>query len=183
MRPSLRIRRFNENRAGNFVRVESVINTHVKRRKGRAHEYVGRRDRRSLQERVEVVRDGSGRARRGRRIAPSIARAIVPTRARQLGNFRLNRNPAIARCVTAAIEYHGRIAFPRTKEVEPATSDVNGSPYFGVSVSVPAPAYLLVDRSGDHQGQNEACKDFRSRNQSLSHATPLARISIYQKPS
>jgi hypothetical protein len=72
--------------------------------------------------------------------------------------------------VTAAIKYYGRITFPGTKEIELTTSDVNGTPYFGVPLSVPAPAYLLVVHSDEHQHQNEACQDFLSRNQSLPHA-------------
>jgi hypothetical protein len=145
----------NENGAGDFARVKTVVDPDVKSRSRRTDQYVGRLNARRLEERVKIGGDGFEGARGGAWINPSIARAIIPAGAGLLCDLGLYGDPAITRVMTGTVEDDGRTTFPKTKEIEGATADVYGAADLRKAAAIAAAADLLVHDASDDKGEEQ----------------------------
>jgi hypothetical protein len=145
-----------EDKTGDFGRETAGVDSREITADGMADENVGAGDRSALKEFVEIAGDGGAGGRSGRRIAPTFAGAVVPAKASELGNLRLDFAPivtAITAETTASARHddHGGRTFPGAIDVESAAANIDGTADAKAMLSVTLASELLIDDSGEKE--------------------------------
>jgi hypothetical protein len=107
-------------------------------------------------------RRGRARGRERYRISPALDGPLIPARARELRDFRLNVRPYVSRAVVAGIENDRGTPLARAEDVEAASTDVDGAAYLWKESSIPTLSDLLVGRA-DNNGDEKCCKKILQR--------------------
>lgn len=149
------VRGVDEDDSSDFAPIEPVKRPSMKPAHRMAHQYVGRPDMGRVQQFMEIRCSGGTRLRARRAVAPANASAVVPTRTRNARNFRLNKDPAVARQAAAGNQYDRGPPFARTVNVEGPPPDVDGTANLWETLSIVPRFYLLI--KGTRKREDQQC--------------------------
>lgn len=112
-------------------------------------------------------------SRRGWRIAPTYARAVVPAGAGGLRDLGLEQQLLITRRVASGLENHGRTSLTRAVEVQCASADIdclsNPRRHFA---GIPRPPNLLVGKASQKRQHEQNQKHVGDS------SNPLSRVPV-----
>src|SRR4030095_11761152 len=98
-----------ENHSGNLCRIGGSIETNQPAAIGMTHKHKGWFHAALVQQRVKLIDNLTQGARMRPEVAPSVARAVIRTDAREFGDVRLDQAPLHREITDARFEYHGRL--------------------------------------------------------------------------